>query len=148
MFVKDYSISKLLNNTTKKLFKGKGFEIFKLIEIWPEIIGKDLSDSSMPISLFENNGTKTLEIEITNPAIILNFQYEKDDIIKKINDYFGNNLIQDLKLKTTSHTKQKKSKQTNPIKISADKKTIEEINSIEDEELQKKLLNMINQEEK
>jgi hypothetical protein len=92
------NISDIINNTTKKLFKKKGFNIFKLISVWKEIITAEYLEYTNPINLKQvNSYKKILEIEVTNSAVIFDLQYGKDMIISDINNFFQQELVTELK---------------------------------------------------
>ena len=120
------SISDIINNTTKKLFKKKGFNIFKLIEQWQYIIEHNYAPYTMPVAI-NNIGSykKILEIEVNNSGIIFDLQYGKDTLIADINNFFQQEVVTDLKCKLLET--QELNIENKPNKTSI-KTTIKEIN--------------------
>ena len=140
------SISYIINNTTKKLFKKKGFNIFKLIEQWQYIIDKNYVPYTMPIAI-NNTGLykKTLEIEVNNSGIIFDLQYGKDTLIVDINNFFQQEVVTDLKFKLLETQELNIKNEPNKITINTAKKDLNpklksEINLITDETMKEKLM--------
>jgi len=134
------SLTNILDNTTKQLFKKKGFHIFKLMAEWSNI-APEFADNSEPLNLKNQNDTKLLELGVKNEALIFELQYNKDHLINLINDYFGKAEIDDIKFKILhdqpaiqAKTEKKELKPSNlPVKLK------KEIDIISDCAIQAKL---------
>ena len=142
-FYREKKLTNILDNTTKKLFKQKGFHIFKLILEWHTIL-PDYTDICEPISIKNQNGRKLLEIAVSNEALLFELQYNKDFMISSINNYFGGHQIDDIKFKIANYTIDspvKKEKKVNNLqKIPS--KLKKEIDIISDHDIQTRLENI------
>ena len=75
------------------------------------LVGKDISSCAYPKSIKmkkrDSSGTLVLVIKRGDE---INIEYSKNDIINKINSYFGYKLIDEIKLQTSNHEDKKKNK--------------------------------------
>lgn len=138
------NISDIINNTTKKLFKKKGFNIFKLISIWEEIIAPEYLQYTNPINLKQiNNYKKILEIEVTNSAVIFDLQYGKEAIINDINNFFQQEIVTELKFTLREEeyiAKPKLDKEKTTQNKAINPELAQQISLVTDEELRAKLI--------
>ena len=91
----------------KGILKKSGYNYSEIISKWNMLMGKDISSFSYPKSIKmtkeSNNGILILAVKRGNE---INIEYSKEEIINKINSYFGYRLINEVRLQTfNSETK-------------------------------------------
>ena len=105
-----------LPRSVKSILKKNGYNYSEIINKWNSLVGKEVSSFSYPKSIKMNKGntkgTLVLAVERGNEIII---EYSKNDIINKINSYFGYKLISEVKLETfNSKNQNEKNKNKRP----------------------------------
>jgi hypothetical protein len=99
--------SKSIPQGLKKLLKKGSYNFSNIIDNWTKMVGKDISDACYPNTIKMgkemNNGTLILNVIHGNE---LNIEYGKQEIIDKINSFFGFKCIKEVKLKVV-HEKKK-----------------------------------------
>ena len=106
--------SRSLPHGLKKLLKKGSYNYSNIIDNWAKIVGKDLSNACYP-------NTIKIGKEMNNGALILNVihgneltvEYGKQEIMDKINSFFGFKCIKEVKLKVVQE--KKVSKQISPL---------------------------------
>ena len=98
----------------KGILKKNGYNYSEIISKWNMLVGKDISSCTYPKSIKmkkeDSNGTLVLNIKRGNE---INIEYSKNEIINRINSYFGYKLINEIKLQTfNSGDKKTKNKNT------------------------------------
>ena len=86
--------------TLKKYLRKGGYNYSNIIDNWTKIVSKKISDACYPL-------TVKMEKDMREGTLILNvvhgkevyIEYEKNEIIDKINSFFGYNCISNVKLK-------------------------------------------------
>ena len=90
----------------KKLLKKGSYNFSNIIDNWTKMVGKDISDACYPNTIKMgkemNNGTLILNVIHGNE---LNIEYGKQEIIDKINSFFGFKCIKEVKLKVVHEKK-------------------------------------------
>ena len=85
----------------KGILKKNGYNYSEIINKWNILVGRDISNCCYPKSIKmtkgNENGTLILSVERGNE---INVEYSKNEIINKINSYFGYKLIDEIKLQT------------------------------------------------
>ena len=85
----------------KGILKKNGYNYLEIISKWNLLVGRDISSSCHPKSIKmtqgNKNGTLILSVERGNE---INIEYSKNEIINKINSYFGYKLINEVRLQT------------------------------------------------
>ena len=92
--------SKSIPAGLKKILKKSGHNFSAIVDNWTKIVGTKISNSSYPNKIKFNK-------EMINGTLILNvihgkeleIEYQKKEIIDKINNHFGYNCISLVKLK-------------------------------------------------
>jgi len=114
----------------KGILKKNGYNYSEIISKWNMFAGNDISTYCYPKSIKmtkKNNGTLIVAVERGNE---INVEYSKNDIMNKINSYFGYKLINTIKLKTFRIENKKKRKVNIIGKLPKNLKTkIDEIKS-------------------
>tara|TARA_B100000579_G_C22225996_1_gene573935 strand:+ start:5 stop:490 length:486 start_codon:yes stop_codon:yes gene_type:complete len=92
--------SSSIPKTLKKYLRKGGYNYSNIVDNWTTIVNKKISDSCYPISI-------KMRKEMKNGTLMLNvihgkeleIEYAKNDIIEKINSFFGYNCIGQINLK-------------------------------------------------
>ena len=125
----------------KKLLKKGSYNFSNIIDNWTKMVGKDISNACYPntikMSKEMNNGTLLLNVIHGNELTI---EYSKQEIIDKINSFFGFKCIKEVKLKVIQEKKVSKQKTS----IDGTKKNYKnELNNINNEKLKYSLNKLI-----
>ena len=106
--------SKSLPQGLKKLLKKGSYNFSNIVDNWAKMVGRDLSNACYPstikMSKEMNNGTLVLNVIHGNELTV---EYGKQEIMDKINSFFGFKCIKEVKLKIV-HEK-RISKQISPL---------------------------------
>ena len=106
--------SKSLPQGLKKLLKKGSYNFSNIVDNWSKMVGKDLSGVCYPrtikMSKEMNNGTLILNVIHGNELTV---EYGKQDIMDKINSFFGFKCIKEVKLKVVQE--KRVSKQISPL---------------------------------
>jgi len=125
----------------KKLLKKGNYNFSNIIDNWTKMVGIDISNTCFPSTIKMgkemNNGTLVLNVIHGNELIV---EYGKQEIIDKINSFFGFKCIKEVKLKIIQE--KKKIKQTLPLN-KAKKNYNNKLNNINNEGLKKSLNKLI-----
>ena len=92
--------SSSIPKTLKKYLRKGGYNYSNIVDNWTKIVSKKVSDASYPVSI-------KMKKEMKSGTLILNvihgkeleIEYEKNNIIDKINSFFGYECIQQISLK-------------------------------------------------
>ena len=101
------SFGNTLPRGVRSILKKNGYNYSEIISKWNMLVGSDISSCSYPKSIKmtkgNNNGILILAVKRGNE---INIEYSKEEIINKINSYFGYRLINEVRLQTfNSETK-------------------------------------------
>ena len=118
----------------KGILKKNGYNYSEIISKWNILVGKDISNCCYPKSIKmtkgNENGTLILSVERGNE---INVEYSKNEIINKINSYFGYQLINEIRLQILNSLN-KKNKDKN-IQNKSSKKFEKKINEIKNKNI-------------
>ena len=133
--------SRSLPHGLKKLLKKGNYNFSNIIDNWVKMVGKDLSNACYPSTVKMgkemNNGTLILNVIHGNE---LSVEYSKQEIMDKINSFFGFNCIENVKLKVIHEKKLfKKNFPLNEVKFNYSNK----LENIKNEKLKKTLNKLI-----
>ena len=134
--------SSSIPKTLKKYLKKGGYNYSNIVDNWTRIVSKKISDSCYPL-------TVKMGKEMRNGVLVLNvihgkemqIEYEKNEIIDKINSFFGYNCIGSISLKIAQNKINKKNKTIPKIKNFT--KIEEKIKKIKDYQLKSSLNNFL-----
>ena len=92
--------SSSIPKTLKKYLKKGGYNYSNIVDNWTKMVSKKISDASYPITI-------KMGKEMRNGTLVLNvihgkemeIEYEKNEIMDKINSFFGYNCISHVVLK-------------------------------------------------
>ncbi len=128
-------------NLKKYLRKG-GYNFSNIVDNWSKIVNKKISDNCYPLTVKMGKEMKdgTLVINVMHGAE-MEIEYKKNEIIDKINSFFGYNCISHIKLKIV----QDKLKDQNKIfpKIKNSNKIEEKMSKVTNEKLKISLKNFL-----
>ena len=98
--------SKSIPQGLKKLLKKGSYNFSNIIDNWTKMVGEDFSSACYPNTIKMgkemNNGTLVLNVIHGNELTV---EYGKQEIIDKINSFFGFKCIKEVKLKVVQEKK-------------------------------------------
>ena len=103
--------SKSLPRGLKKLLRKGSYNFSNIVDNWAKMVGKDLSNACYP-------STVKMGKEMSNGVLVLNIihgnelaiEYSKQEIMDKINSFFGFKCIKEIKLRVVNEKKALKKK--------------------------------------
>ena len=126
----------------KGILKKNGYNYSEIINKWNFLVGQDISNCCYPksikVSRANKNGILVLSVERGNE---INVEYSKQEIINKINSYFGYKLISEIRLQTFNSVNIKQKKQN--ILSKSSKKFEKKINEIKNKEIRNSLSKLL-----
>ena len=134
--------SSSIPKTLKKHIKRGGYNYSNIVDNWTKIVSKKISDASYPI-------TVKMGKEMRDGTLVLNvihgkemeIEYEKKEIIDKINSFFGYNCISHVTLKIVQNTIKSNNKVFPKIKNLS--KIEEKMKKVNNKELKNSLNNFL-----
>ena len=134
--------SSSIPKTLKKHLKKGGYNYSNIVDNWTRMVSKKISDACYPI-------TVKMGKEMKDGTLILNVihgkemevEYEKQEIIDKINSFFGYNCISQVTLKIVQDTIKTNEKVFPKIKNFS--KIEEKMNKVSDDGLKSSLNNFL-----
>ena len=134
------SFKDTLPQKAKRILNKKGQIYSNTLDNWKFLVGEELFNVSYPRS-FKNsklNGS-CLNIMVKRGNEV-DLEYSKKEIIKKINIFFGYNVVDDIKLKTFEGEFEKIKE--NKINNATKSKNIKQITNIKNDKIKKSLLEL------
>ena len=133
--------SKSLPQGLKKLLKKGSYNFSNIVDNWVKMVGKDISNACYPSTIKMgkemNNGILILNVVHGNELTV---EYGKQEIIDKINSFFGFKCIKEVKLKVIQEKKILKQNLTlDKVKIKYNNK----LENVNNESLKKSLNKLI-----
>tara|TARA_B100001939_G_C16818804_1_gene563421 strand:- start:214 stop:696 length:483 start_codon:yes stop_codon:yes gene_type:complete len=133
--------SSSIPKTLRKHLKKGGYNFSNIVDNWTKIVSQKISDACYPI-------TVKMSKEMKDGVLVLNvihgremeIEYKKNEIMDKINSFFGYNCIGNVTLKIVSDKINKKKlfpKIQNPEKIE------EKMKNVKDNQLKRSLNNLL-----
>ncbi|MGH1417820.1 MAG: DUF721 domain-containing protein [Hyphomicrobiaceae bacterium] len=134
---------------TKKAFEKYGFSAASLLTDWPNIVGQDLAQYTIPDRLkwprqvdaygdLEEGGAgrpgATLMLRV-DPARALDIQYEATQLIDRINAYFGYSAIAEIRILQAPVEPLQNQPVNSPKPTLLDDRPIADLSGVEDEDL-------------
>ena len=134
--------SSSIPKTLKKHLRKGGYNFSNIVDNWTRVVSKKISDACYPV-------TVKMGKKMRNGVLVLNvihgkemqIEYEKNEIIDKINSFFGYNCIGSISLKIAQNKINKKNKTIPKIKNFT--KIEEKIKKIKDYQLKSSLNNFL-----
>ena len=134
--------SNSIPKTLKKHLRKGGYNYSNIVDNWTKIVNKKISDACYPITVKMGKDMKngSLVLNVTHGKE-MEIEYEKKNIIEKINSFFGYNCISNIILKI-SQFKSIKQKRILP-KIKDIDMIEKKINKVNDKHLKSSLNNFL-----
>ena len=134
--------SSSIPKTLKKYLRKGGYNYSNIVDNWTKMVERKISDACYPI-------TVKMGKEMRDGTLVLNvlhgkeleIEYEKKEIMDKINTFFGYNCISQVALKIVKE--EAKQKQNRFLKIKNFSKIDEKINKVNDVQLKSSLNNFL-----
>ena len=136
-------LANTLPSEVKKILKKNGFNLSSIVDNWTKIVGNDISNKCYPFNIKAQSNTKdvTLILNVVHGKEI-DVEYNKKNIIDKINSYFGYFFVKHIQIKIIdtkySNSTKKNNVKKNKSSFDAHLKKIENVN------LKNKLEKLIN----
>jgi len=126
----------------KGMLRKNGYNYSEIITKWKTLVSKEISNCSFPKSIKMNRGDTHGKLLIAvNRGDEITIEYSKNDIINKINSYFGYQLINEIQIQPFSKKLEKSNKNNILNKFS---KSFEiQVNSIKSEKIKKSLSQLL-----
>ena len=134
--------SSSIPKTLKKHLKKGGYNYSNIVDNWTKIVSKKISDACYPVTI-------KMGKDMRNGILVLNvlhgkeleIEYEKKEIIEKINSFFGYNCIGQVTLKIMQEKNMKEKKQL--PKINDFHKINKKIDKVKNAQLKNSLNNFL-----
>ena len=134
--------SSSIPKTLKKHLRKGGYNYSNIIDNWTKIVSKKISDNCYPVTVKMKKDMKdgTLVLNVIHGKE-MEIDYKKNEIIDKINSFFGYNCVSKVTLKIV----QDKLKSDNKVfpKINNISKIMEKMSKVNNEELKSSLNNLL-----
>ena len=133
--------SRSIPRDLKKLLKKGSYNFSNIIDNWSKMVGNNIASTCYPSTIKMgkemNNGTLVLNVIHGNELTV---EYSKQEIIDKINSFFGFKCIKEVKLRIIQKERVSKQKiPENKVKINYNNK----LNNIKNENLKNSLNKLI-----
>ena len=127
----------------KGILKRNGYNYSEIINKWNMLVGKDISECSYPKSIkMTKVNEKAILIIAVKRGNEIKVEYSKNEIINKINGYFGYRLINEIRLQTFNSDNKKIKKKDTLVRLS--KNFEEKINEINNKDIKNSLFQLFN----
>ena len=134
------SFKDTLPQEAKRILNKKGQIYSNTLDNWKFLVGKELFNVSYPRS-YKNSKLNGSSLNImVKRGNEVDLEYSKKEIIKKINIFFGYNVLDDIKLKTFEGEFEKIKE--NKINNATKSKNIKQITNIKNDKIKKSLLEL------
>ena len=124
-------LSSTLPPKIKKVLKKNGFNLSSIVDNWTNIVGSDISNNCYPINVKAQGNTKevTLIINVIHGKEI-DIEYNRKNIIDKVNSYFGYIFINKIQIKiiNTKLNNQIKTENKSRNNFNSNLKKVQDIN--------------------
>ncbi len=130
----------------KSILKKNGYNYSEIISRWDTLVGKDISSCAHPKSIRmkkkDKDGTLILKV---NRGDEINIEYSKNEIMNKINSFFGYQLIKDIKIEKKNTINLLKKNKKNKYKFIKEKEIKNKIKKVKNESVKNSLLELVNE---
>ena len=138
------SFKSTLPKNVKKILNKKGFVYSEILNRWNYLVGNEISKVSFP-KTFKPNGNNapgTLIINVQRGNEV-NIEFSKNNIIEKMNSFFGYKIIDSIRLETFNSLKENTNKKKICISTNTKKRFEDSINSLNNEKIKNSLKKLI-----
>ena len=134
------SFKDTLPKNIKKVIKKKGHIYSETLSNWKYIVGKNLFEVCYPKSFKNSNrfGVSTLQIMVRRGHEI-DLEYSKKDIINNMNNFFGYNVVEKIKLISFEDERKVLLDKNNYVESETNNKYQNRINDVKNEGLKKRI---------
>ena len=134
--------SSSIPKTLKKHLRKGGYNYSNIVDNWTKMVGKKISDACYPITVKMRKNMKdgNLVLNVVHGKEI-EIEYEKKEIMDKINSFFGYNCVGQVTLKIVQNTIENKRRIFPKIKNFS--KIEEKMNKVENSDLRNSLNNFL-----
>ena len=134
--------SSSIPKTLKKHLRKVGYNYSNIVDNWTKMVGKKISDACYPITVKMGKNMKdgNLVLNVVHGKEI-EIEYEKKEIMDKINSFFGYNCIGQVTLKIVQNTIENKRRIFPKIKNLS--KIEEKMNKVDNSDLKNSLNNFL-----
>jgi hypothetical protein len=134
--------SSSIPKTLKKHLRKVGYNYSNIVDNWTKMVGKKISDACYPITVKMGKNMKdgNLVLNVVHGKEI-EIEYEKKEIMDKINSFFGYNCIGQVTLKIVQNTIENKRRIFPKIKNFS--KIEEKMNKVDNSDLRNSLNNFL-----
>lgn len=133
-----------LPKDVKKILDKRGHIYSEILSRWNYLVGKEMSKISFPKtfkpSLKNGPGTLTISVQRGNEVEI---EYSKNIIIKKINNYFGYNILDNIRIETFNTFVKSINNKKIFISQKSAKKIANSLKEIKNEKIKKSLIQLL-----
>ena len=137
------SFGNTLPRGVKGILKRNGYNYSEIINKWNMLVGKDISECSYPKSIkMTKVNEKAILIIAVKRGNEIKVEYSKNEIINKINGYFGYRLINEIRLQTFNSDNKKIKKKGTLGRLS--KNFEKKINEINNKDIKNSLFQLFN----
>ena len=135
------SFKDTLPKNIKKVIKKKGHIYSETLSNWKYIVGKNLFEVCYPKSFKNSNrfGVSTLQIMVRRGHEI-DLEYSKKDIINNMNNFFGYNVVEKIKLISFEDERKVLLDKNNYVESETNDKYQNRINDVKNEKIKKSLI--------
>ena len=127
----------------KGILKRNGYNYSEIINKWNMLVGKDISECSYPKSIkMTKVNEKAILIIAVKRGNEIKVEYSKNEIINKINGYFGYRLINEIRLQTFNSDNKKIKRKGTLGRLS--KNFEKKINEINNKDIKNSLFQLFN----
>ena len=139
------SFKNSLPKNVKKILNKKGFVYSEILNKWNYLVGNEMSKVSFPKTFRPNgkNAPGTLIISVQRGNEI-NIEFSKNNIIEKINSFFGYKVLNNVRLETFNNLKENINKKKMHISANNKAKFKDSLKSLNNEKIKKSLIELIN----
>jgi len=136
------SFGNTLPRGIKGILKKNGYNYSEIVSKWNILVGKKISSYCFPKSIKMTSKNKEgILILSVHRGNEIDIEYEKKNIVNKVNSYFGYKLINEIRLKTYNSLSVKKNNKDNKKQFTKDFKY--KIDKIKNEDLRQSLLQLL-----
>jgi len=86
-------IKSIISDVLKKYRNDKRTNLFEISEIWKSTVGPMIANDTRPWKIKGNE----LEVHVSGPSWLQQLSYMKNDIIKKLNESLGEQVIKSIR---------------------------------------------------
>ena len=132
-----------LPKNIKKLIKKKGHIFSETLNNWKYIVGNDMFKICYPKSFKNSNKINASCLTVmVKKGCEVEIEYSKNQIIDKINSYFGYKVVEKLKLISFNSEQNNFKKKELNQKYSTNKKYMEKVINIKNDKIKKSLIEL------